>query len=444
MKTYNTIIAALFTLNICSLQAQNLVVNSDFTGGSTTGWSTTSSIEINPQNVYGGPSSSIYVTEIDAERSLSQQVCVLRGLSYTFTYQAARRPQTGSPANPGIQVKVTGLTSGTNYVNSTQAYNNSSWSAQSKTFTVTIPSSSTDKKVNIEFLPNNNSTTYGVIVWDIELAPASTNLISINGPATSGVSTPNNFSLVNSPAGASYNWSFSGDASSTSSSSATPTGISWASMGSKNVTASISNSTCTMATYSKAVTISSTLPIEWTSFTGAIDNNFALLTWVSAQESEGKYFVISRSTDGTSFDSIGVITSRNSSTAYTYQYIDKTMPAGDVAYRIEHVDLDGVVSFSKIITLTNAASSMDKANLRLFPNPAISTMNYTITSMQATRVDIGIYSASGVLMMTSQAHLTAGFNQNTINIGGLNHGNYFLKIVNAAGNVQSVQSFIKL
>jgi hypothetical protein len=139
-----------------------------------------------------------------------------------------------------------------------------------------------------------------------------------------------------------------------------------------------------------------------------------------------------------------LLTSRNSSMAYTYQYIDKTMPAGDVYYRIQHVDLDDAVSFSKIITLTNAAGSIDKANLRLFPNPAVSTMNYTITSAQATQVDIGIYSASGVLMMTSQAHLTAGFNQNSINIGSLNHGNYFLKIANAAGNVQLVQSFIKL
>ena len=444
MKTYNTIIAALFTLNISSLQAQNLVVNPDFTGGSTTGWSTASSIEVNPQTTYGGPSSSIFVTEVDAERSLSQQVCILRGLSYTFTYQATRRPQTGSPANPGIQVKVTGVTSGTNYVNSTQAYSNTSWSAQTKTFTVTIPSGSSDRKVNIEFTSNNNSTTYGVLVWDIELEPASTNSISINGPVTSGVSTPNNFSLTNIPAGASYAWSFSGGASSASSSSATPTGISWASLGTKNVTASISNGTCTMATYTKAVTISTTLPIEWASFTGAVDKSSSLLTWVSEKESGGKYFVISRSTDGTQFDSIGVITSTNSSTAYTYQYIDKTMPAGNVYYRIQHVDLDGAVSFSKIITLTNAASSADKANLRLFPNPAVSTMNYTITSAQATRVEIGIYSASGVLMMTSQAQLTAGFNQSTINIGSLNHGNYFLKIANAAGNVQLVQSFIKL
>src|ERR1700712_4297453 len=99
------IIAAFFTFSIRSLHAQNLVVNSNFTGGSSTGWSTGSSIEINPQSVYGGPSSSIYVTEIDMERSLSQQVCILPGLSYTFTYQASRRPQSGSPASPGITVK---------------------------------------------------------------------------------------------------------------------------------------------------------------------------------------------------------------------------------------------------------------------------------------------------------------------------------------------------
>src|SRR5882757_11445997 len=68
-------------------QAQNLISNSNFTGGSSSGWTTGCSVEVNPQSVYGGPSSSIYVTEIDMERCLSQQVCILPGLSYTFTYQ---------------------------------------------------------------------------------------------------------------------------------------------------------------------------------------------------------------------------------------------------------------------------------------------------------------------------------------------------------------------
>ncbi|HVU53504.1 MAG TPA: T9SS type A sorting domain-containing protein [Puia sp.] len=443
MKPYS-LIAIVFIFNLPGLHAQNLVTNSAFTGGSSSGWSTGSSIEINPQTTYGGPSSSIYVTEIDVERSINQQVCILPGLKYTFTYSATRRPQSGTPATPGMVVKVTGTSSNTNYLNSTQSYTNNSWLELDKSFTITIPSNSTDKKVNIQFSSSNNTTTYGVIVWDIELAPASTNPISINGPTTSGVSTPNNFSLNNAPAGTSYNWSFSADANHASSTNAAPTGISWASLGVKNVSVALSNGTCTMATYSRAVTISTTLAVDWTSFTGTMEGEDAHLTWISEHETNGKYFRVTRSTDGVHFDSIGVVASGNASAASTYRYIDKAMPMGTVYYRICHVDLDNAVSFSKIITLNNENAATGRSDIRLFPNPAVAVLNYDINSPQAGRVYIQIFSPSGVLMSTSQAQLSSGANHNTINISGLNNGNYFLKIVDAQGSLLHTQTFAKI
>jgi hypothetical protein len=443
MKTLYLTTVVLF-FNILGLHAQNLVTNSDFAGGSSSGWSTSSSIEINPQTTYGGPSSSIYVTEIDVERTINQQVCILPGLTYTFTYNATRRPQSGTPATPGMLVKVTGTSSNTNYLNSTQYYTNNSWLALAKSFTITIPSNSTDKKVNIQFSSSNNTTTYGVIVWDIELAPASTNPISINGPTTTGVAALNNFSLNNAPAGVSYNWSFSADANHASSTNAAPSGISWASLGAKNVSVALSNGTCTMATYSKAVTISTTLAVDWTSFTGAMQGEDAHLTWVSEHETNGKYFTVSRSTDGIHFDSIGVVTSTNNSATSTYQYIDRTTPAGNVYYRICHVDLDNAVSFSKIITLNNGNTATGRNDVRLFPNPAVAVLNYDINSQQAVRIYIQIFSPSGVLMSTSQAQLSAGANHNTINVSGLGNGNYFLKIVTAQGSLLHTQTFAKL
>jgi len=435
---------ALILVNTPGLQAQNLVTNSNFTGGSYTGWSTSSSIEVNPQTTYGGPSSSIYVTEIDVERTLNQQVCILPGLSYTFTYQATRRPQSGTPTHPGIQVKVTGTTSNTDYVNTIQPYTNTTWVVQSNTFTITIPAGSTDKKVNIQFASNNNSSTYGILIWDIELAPASTNLLSIAGPATSGISTPNNFSLTNSPAGVSYSWSFSADASQASSTSATPSNISWASLGTKNVNVAVSNSVCMMASYSKAVTVSTTLPVQLGSFTGAIKDNSGQLTWVSEKEADGRYFVIERSANGVDFDSIGMVASLNAAVAYTYHYTDKTMAEGNNYYRLRHVDRDDAIFFSQIITLDNNTTVINNAKMNLFPNPAVSTLNYNITSEKAGQVAIRIFTPSGICVMTSQVQLSAGVNQQSINIGHLSNGSYFMKVADIQGNFQYTQAFVKI
>jgi|GEM_PF-1400921 hypothetical protein len=424
-------------------RAQNLVTNSNFTGGSSSGWSTDCSIEINPQSTYGGPSSSIYVTEIDVERCMNQQVCILPGLSYTFSFQATRRPQTGSPASPGLQVKVTGTTSNHDYVNNTQAYTNTTWNMVTRTFTINVPSNSTDTKLNIQFSPNNNTTTYGVILGDIELAPASTNSLSINGPATSVVSSPNSFSLTGAPAGASYAWSFSGSANHGSSTSAMPTAISWSSMGAKTVSVALSNSVCTMATYSQSITISAILPVQFVSFTGEIKDGDALLTWTTENEMNARYFVIERSANGSDFDSIGVMAALNNISVNTYNFTDKDPVTGNNYYRLRNVDLDGKASYSKLLVLANN-QTVTNGQMKIFPNPAGAVLNIEIDGTAGSEVRIQVFSLSGILMMEKQQSLSAGNNQQSLGITSLKNGHYFLKVINAQGTVQYVRAFVKL
>lgn len=440
--TYSRFFLAMTVVGVhgLNLQGQNLVVNSDFTDGSSSGWSTSSSIEINPQTIYGGPSSSVYVSEIDVERTLNQQVCILPGLSYTLTYQATRRPQSSTPSSPGIKLLVTGVTSAVNYINSNQSYTNTTWSVQTKTFTFTVPSNATDKKVNIQFQSRNNTSTYGVLVWDIELVPAATNLLSIIGPITSGVATPNNFSVENSPAGALYNWSFSDDANQASSASSTPIGITWSSLGTKDVSVSVSNGICTMATYTKSVTISAILPVQWTGFTGTIREGDACLSWTTAQESNGKYFTVLRSIDGTRFDSIGIV--GPASLSHNYQFTDRAMPGGDVFYRICYVRLDGTILYSPVIVL-RSGRAFDGTAMRLFPNPAVSAVSVDINSEQPGRINILVYDQAGILLSITQLRLTAGDNHGIVDISNLKRGSYFMKIVDEQGTLQGSRVFIK-
>ena len=439
---YSLGLAAALLLNVNHAGAQNLVTNSSFAGGASTGWSTSASIEINPQTTYGGPSSSIYVTELDNERNISQQVCVLPGLTYTFSYQASRRPQSGTPANPGVTVKIIGSYTSTGYVNNTQTYNNTTWSAQTQTMSFTIPANSTDKKVQIQFLSYNNSSTYGVLVWDVQLAPAASNALSISGPSSSAVGVGNTYSVNNSPASASYNWSFSNDASPGSSTSAMPSNISWASTGTKTVSVTLSNSACTVATYSKTVSVNMTLPVSLSGFTGKIADNAGDLTWMSEKETNGRYFVVERSADGVTFDSIGRVTSMNAEIPYTYQYTDQSLLPGDNYYRIRHVDIDGATYYSRTITLNHAITS-NGSKMTVFPNPAGATLNFRVVINQSVSGVIQVFNTSGILVLTSQVSLAAGTNQHSINIAGLNNGSYFLKLADKQGSFQYTTAFVK-
>lgn len=437
------LLAAILQLTgISVLHAQNLVTNSDFAGGSSTGWSTSSSLEINPSSVYGGPSSSLYVTELDEERTINQQVCILPGLTYTLTYYASRRTQTPTPTIAGLRVKVTGMTSNTNYVNVTQLYNNTTWTAYAKTLTITVPANATDKKINIQFSSYNNTTTYGVLVWDVELTPPTASPISISGPSSSAVSVLNSYSLSNVPASASYNWSISGGGSPGSSHSANPS-VSWATTGSKTVSVALTNGTCTMATYSKVVSVQIPLPVNITSFTGTVVSNNGQLTWVSEKETNGRYFVVERSVTGIDFDSIGRVDSKNAQMAYTYQYKDQSMSVGNNYYRIRHVDLDNAVYYSKTIVL-NSTSTGNSGSMQVYPNPAVATLNYSITSEKACSVVLQVYNTSGVMVLTSRVQLIAGTSQQSFSIAGLYSGHYFLKVVDAQGGFQYTQGFVKL
>jgi len=79
-----TLVLAILLWPFC-MSAQNLTTNSSFSNGST-GWTGSCSVEVNPETVYGGLNASNNVTEIDEERCLDQNVCIMAGVTYKLTF----------------------------------------------------------------------------------------------------------------------------------------------------------------------------------------------------------------------------------------------------------------------------------------------------------------------------------------------------------------------
>ena len=176
-------------------------------------------------------------------------------------------------------------------------------------------------------------------------------------------------------------------------------------------------------------------------FTGKVQSNTAELNWAMENQTNCKWFVIERSGDNGGYDSINVITGVNYGNLTQYSFADAHMLKGNNYYRLRQVDMDGVVRYSKVVTLENVEAA---GKISVYPNPAIATLNFSVASPATQQVVVQVYNLSGIILMTAQQQLSVGNNQQSIAISGLKAGNYILKITNRTGSSQYIQPFVKI
>jgi hypothetical protein len=436
--------ASPFVLAIASLlfpfflSAQNLVTNSSFTNG-TTGWTSSCSIEVYDETVYGGSNAANNVTEIDKQRCIDQDICILPGITYKLTFKGSRRIDASTPASPGISIEVTGVNSNTVYVNQTKAYSNTSFGWSNQSYTFSVPANSSDKKVNIHFADDNNHSTYGVVIDDIELHPQTDMAISGATTAVVGTGAAYSYSVSNTPSSSfTYNWSMGANATNATSTLAAPS-TSWTTTGTKNLSVVISNSTCVVTTLSAAVVVTGILPVTFTSFSGVIKDNKAALTWSTAQEANNSYFIIERSANGRSYDSVGRVQA-GSRTSNTYSFTEDNTNAISY-YRLKQVDLSGTYTYSTVITLKNASGSRE---MTVYPAQATSTIQYVVTNDAQAKAMVQVFTITGQPVINQQEVLLGGLNVRSVNVSNLAKGAYFLKLDIPALGVTMVKQFQKL
>jgi len=180
------------------------------------------------------------------------------------------------------------------------------------------------------------------------------------------------------------------------------------------------------------------------SFDGQVENNCANLTWVMENETNCKWFVIERAGEKGGYDSIDVVAGLNNNNQTSYIFEDEHMVIGNNYYRLRQVDRDGNVRYSKVVTLYKNAPVATGNSMGVYPNPATSTISYSVASTTSTQVIVQVYNMSGVVLLTTQQQLNAGNNQQTVALSGLGNGNYFLRVTNREGSCQYVQPFVKI
>ncbi|WP_224744155.1 T9SS type A sorting domain-containing protein [Pontibacter aquaedesilientis] len=171
------------------------------------------------------------------------------------------------------------------------------------------------------------------------------------------------------------------------------------------------------------------LPVELVYFTATVRNNQATLQWLTASEQDNDRFEIERSADAKSFEKIGTVKGKGTSSVENkYEYADRTPVQGTVYYRLKQVDLDGEFAYSKVIAV-NAKGLASELSTQVYPNPFPGMVKLTLTAPQKQAAEMVIYDMNGRQVLRKTLELEAGVNSMELQLQQLQSGMYFLKIV---------------
>ncbi len=109
------------------------------------------------------------------------------------------------------------------------------------------------------------------------------------------------------------------------------------------------------------------LPVELVKFYARALETNVVLDWTTASEKNNDYFLVERSRNGKTFETVGKVSGNGTtSSANSYSLLDKNLPAGLHYYRLKQVDLNGAFEYSQVIKVTVKES---RNSLTVYPNP---------------------------------------------------------------------------
>jgi len=182
------------------------------------------------------------------------------------------------------------------------------------------------------------------------------------------------------------------------------------------------------------------LPLTYILFNASCVSGQVNINWETAQQSNTKVFDVERSGNGSQWQVIGSVPAAgNSSVENSYSFTDGNPLPGNNEYRIAEYDLNGQVNYTRVISTSCGMSG----TFTVWPNPVISTILVTLSSVNGAKAEMRLYDARGGLVLVKETDLAAGSNQVSLNLAGLARGTYDLIVDWGAGGLASAK-IIKL
>jgi hypothetical protein len=138
------------------------------------------------------------------------------------------------------------------------------------------------------------------------------------------------------------------------------------------------------------------VPVELVSFASTVDGNNIELRWVTGTETNNAGFEIQRKAEGGSFEKIGFVEGRGTTTEMNiYTFNDQVDRAGKYSYRLKQIDYDGTYEFSKIIEVEVIAIPGKYALAQNYPNPFNPATMISYFLPEAGKVTLTVFNMLG-------------------------------------------------
>ncbi|MFH0895911.1 MAG: T9SS type A sorting domain-containing protein [Bacteroidota bacterium] len=180
------------------------------------------------------------------------------------------------------------------------------------------------------------------------------------------------------------------------------------------------------------------LPVELLSFNATRDGQDVFLKWVTASEINNDFFTVERSSDGESFEIIGIISgSGNSNNVLEYSMHDINPLSGINYYRLKQTDFDGKFSYSNVVSVS---TEKNQGEAQFIANSVTSELELYLNLLTEDKISINIYDLSGKKMFTESIYSESGLRSFHLKLPAMSKGLYFGEVIGK--NLTVKQKFI--
>ncbi len=162
----------------------------------------------------------------------------------------------------------------------------------------------------------------------------------------------------------------------------------------------------------------SPLPVELIDLHAKVFDHGILISWSTLTEINNSHFVIERTSGSRSFEPIGEVSGKGTSTEKTdYSFWDENPLPGVNFYRLRQVDMDGKESLSNVVSARNQISAT-----KVWPTGVSATLYINLDQQSI----VNIFDSQ--MRLKWRGRLDKGVS--TLNVAGYSPGMYFVEIIN--------------